>query len=773
MKKLIVQTLAVLFIGASAHAQKITIVYPPEGAKIPSVAATFVFGNITPPDGKLLINDELVKTHTNGGFITFLPVRDGDFQFYAEMLAGTMTATAVRNIKVGEPDRLPKDKEGLDELSITPSSDMKLRAGDWLNVSARATPGLTGTFTVKHLAEKIPLIEMTPGRYAGSYQIQPGQECQNEQIKLRFDGKDTNDGVAKGLVTVDNGPFDVAVATGEFIPLRSAPSGDYIMFAQEGTPLVISGQQEGKSRVYLSDTHEVWVDNAKLAMLPKGTRIPQDTLWAIKTVADSTSTHVRIYTTIPPLFSVEEEGDGLNVDFYYSKTHVDTIVYDPADAFIKGITFRQTGGQTARVKIKLDPKTALWGYDAVYANGYLNIELRRPPVMAKRKALPLAGLKIVLDPGHSTKTTPPFDGAVGPMGHFEPDATIALAKDLRPVLEKLGAVVVQTREGDEEVKLASRSKTAWENRGDIFVSLHYNAIPDGENPFAKPKGFSVYYTQPHSMTLAKALHDAYKKDIHLADESFRYKDLSVTRMTQMPAALIESAHLIMPEQEEMAFDPQFRKKLAATIAKGILEYFDAPTPQWLAEIINPPAPKPAAPAKPVVRKRKPAPVAPAAVAVSTMAATAAEPTASTASATTQPAAVEDSTASAPAASTGTVKPVIKKWKAPKPAATTPAETPAVQNPPAPAATDAAAKTAPAVKAQPAQTAPVTIGATAKTATEKPAAAAKAATDTTKPAAQPEAVTEQKPTPAKPQRLIPESKPAEAAKTATEAPAAGN
>ena len=56
----------------------------------------------------------------------------------------------------------------------------------------------------------------------------------------------------------------------------------------------------------------------------------------------------------------------------------------------------------------------------------------------------------------------------------------------------------------------------------------------------------------------------------------RYGDYLVVRNTWMPAALIESAYMILPRQEELVNDPAFQEKLAGAAAEGILEYFGAP-----------------------------------------------------------------------------------------------------------------------------------------------------------------------------------------------------
>ena len=140
----------------------------------------------------------------------------------------------------------------------------------------------------------------------------------------------------------------------------------------------------------------------------------------------------------------------------------------------------------------------------------------------------------------------------------------------------LGAQVLMTRNGEENVDLADRPKIAKDLGGDLFLSIHNNAIGDGEDPFALPRGFSIYHYQRHSRALAAALHRSYLRNIQLPDEGLRYGDYLVARMTWMPAALIENAYMILPRQEELLNTPAFQEELAGAISEGALEFFNVP-----------------------------------------------------------------------------------------------------------------------------------------------------------------------------------------------------
>ncbi|MBU2529564.1 MAG: N-acetylmuramoyl-L-alanine amidase, partial [Elusimicrobia bacterium] len=274
-------------------------------------------------------------------------------------------------------------------------------------------------------------------------------------------------------------------------------------------------------------------------------------------------------------YIVTEGEKSLTLKLYYTKLHSNWVVYDSSDTFTKNVNFRQAGTNVAEINFEFNRD--IWGYDIYYSPGNaLIIEFKEPPSFTRKWPKPLEGLNIVIDPGHSARREPPYDGAIGPMGTFEYEANLGLSEVLKGDFEELGATIIMTRIGDEEVPLRERPKIAKDSKGDIFISVHYNAISDGKDPFDEPRGYSLYYYHRHSAEFARSVHESYVKNIKLPDEGVRYGDYHVLRMTYMPAILLESAYMIYPEQEEMAASPIFRKELSATIVKGTLDFLKIP-----------------------------------------------------------------------------------------------------------------------------------------------------------------------------------------------------
>ena len=128
-----------------------------------------------------------------------------------------------------------------------------------------------------------------------------------------------------------------------------------------------------------------------------------------------------------------------------------------------------------------------------------------------------------------------------------------------------------TREGSEGIALAARTKMADVAQADLFVSLHYNALPDGVNPYQN-RGSSVYYFHPQSFPLARSILNMLLHRLQLPNYGLYYDNLSVCRLTSMPSVLIESAFIMHPVEEALILDPDFRDKAAEAIVEGIEEF---------------------------------------------------------------------------------------------------------------------------------------------------------------------------------------------------------
>ena len=591
--------LALLAPGAAGlSAGQINFVYPPEGLAIPSVAKTFIFGNISPSTAAFFINGERVSVHSNGAFLAYLPVAGGDFVFNGLLDDGTM---ARRLIKVRQPS--PQPSTGTLSLEFTSyASDTEVMIGEHLKISAAGTPAHEAVCSLEDVFEDLRMNELPPGsgRYYAAYRLKEKDLGKKGVLKARFKAGLFAHGASArsaGQVQITGRPVLVETSTDTVI-LKNAPDGGYMMFLPRGVKLVSDGRANGQRRIALSGGDQGWVDDSKVqpvsgADFPFAYGSETGAIRLTKTPSGS-SAAITLYERLP--YTAEAMPWGLRLTLYYANLHTNWVVYDTADTLVKNVAFRQAG--TGRVEIDFETGPGeLWGYEVSYPNGgrALQVELRARPKAALAWPKPLSGVTVVLDAGHSVhykcrdnKRVPMkdfaysampegcyLDGAVGPMGTFEVNVNLDITRKLQARLEALGAAVKLTRAGEENVELADRPKLARDLGGDLFISVHNNAIGDGEDPFGKPRGFSFYYYHRQSRDLAAAMHRSFVNDIPLPDEGLRYGDYLVARLTWMPSVLVENAYMIIPRQEEMLNTPGFQDQLAAGMAQGVLDFFGA------------------------------------------------------------------------------------------------------------------------------------------------------------------------------------------------------
>ena len=207
-------------------------------------------------------------------------------------------------------------------------------------------------------------------------------------------------------------------------------------------------------------------------------------------------------------------------------------------------------------------------------------------------AAPQPALKtIVLDPGHGGRDN----------GTSLNEKTFALdvAKRTKKILEAGGHRVVLTREGDTYLDLADRSDIANARRAGLFVSIHFNAVPNDSRTsgvevftFAPRSQHAVEWWSlgkkhdPHlenedmpvnrfdhwSVVLAQALHRRFVFDLKSFDRGKKIAHWGVLRQLNCPGVLIECGFLTSAAEAKKISTADYRQKRAAAIASGISDY---------------------------------------------------------------------------------------------------------------------------------------------------------------------------------------------------------
>lgn len=221
----------------------------------------------------------------------------------------------------------------------------------------------------------------------------------------------------------------------------------------------------------------------------------------------------------------------------------------------------------------------------------------------------LAVKTVVLDPGHGG-TDP---GAESKAGLSEKFVTLDVAKRLRTLLEGEGLEVLMTREDDRTLSLKERAEFANERKGDLFVSIHLNSLPNqgrqGVETFVRGASSdplverlaleenrgSGYTQSDFKVLLEKVFVDAQRVESHrlgesvqkglvrslkpgdpaLQDRGLKTAPFVVLLATEMPGVLAEVSCLSHEGEAVRLSKGEHRQQLAEALRAGLATYVDA------------------------------------------------------------------------------------------------------------------------------------------------------------------------------------------------------
>ncbi|MEW9670198.1 N-acetylmuramoyl-L-alanine amidase CwlD [Ammoniphilus sp. 3BR4] len=194
-------------------------------------------------------------------------------------------------------------------------------------------------------------------------------------------------------------------------------------------------------------------------------------------------------------------------------------------------------------------------------------------------SLPLSGAIIAIDPGHGG-----FDGgAMSKDGVIEKDVALNISLYLRDFLQEAGALVIMTREVDEDLvqegkkgqlkreDIHRRVRMINASHADLAVSIHLNAIPS-------PKWFGAqtfyFPAKQENQILAFLIQDEIKNKLENTTRFAKKKgDMYLLKNVEMPSALVEVGFLSNPEEASRLASEKYQKSMANAIYQGILRYY--------------------------------------------------------------------------------------------------------------------------------------------------------------------------------------------------------
>lgn len=374
----------------------------------------------------------------------------------------------------------------------------------------------------------------------------------------------------------------VGTISKDAVPVRTGPGTEYdrICHVDRGIRFLIMGRVSGWSKVELSPSLSGWVKNDEIRRLPGGARPSSPKINRVKVTSFTNKTRVSFELSERGAFQIKQRPAPpfLEIRFFGATSALFEVLYDQNDTLVSEVLLNQEEDFLAEAAIffRFPPQ---WGFDAFWEKNILILDIKHPPAFSSSPDRPLSGLTVILDPGHGGKDL----GAVGVLGMKEKDANIDIASDLKELVEGAGAMVVETRSGDDELlpherpaveELGARVKVGKKNAGSIFISIHNNALPDVQQA-RRAKGTYVYFSNSGSHDLASCVVQALAAAIGEETKAAAWRSFHVTRQTLMPAVLVEVVFISNPAEEVKLANPSFRRMAAQGIYEGIVNYISA------------------------------------------------------------------------------------------------------------------------------------------------------------------------------------------------------
>jgi N-acetylmuramoyl-L-alanine amidase len=600
---------------------RVTVVYPAATDLIGARDSTFLFGSAGTGEASLTVDGQPVRVWPNGAWLAWVALPP-DSVAHFRIAARTATDSVSLIYPVGRVHRFlpPLAPVWIDSASATPAARAWWPADEFLPVSVRAAEGamvrlILPDGTLVPLAPDVGPGDVPPAirafdRDTGNLAVAPRADRYTGALRGRAIGRDPGPVLgdpccccptdsashhAEAPTPADSaiiieavvGPdtvrarWSLRLALLDSLPTvvefnddtagkgdtdsltigRARPGATYHWFFPTGTRAVVSGRLGDDLRVRLSREQEAWVPAADAMALPAGTAAVRGTVASITVTPAADRLMIRIPVSQRVPFRVEEGESELTLRLYNTVGDVNWIRYGRSERYLRGIRWLQAAGDEVTITASL--RGPVWGYRTRWNRNDLLLEIRLPPPADPRH--PLAGRLIVVDPGH-----PPF-GATGPTGLREAEANLAVALQLRDLLQAGGARVVMTRATDQSLDLWPRVRLADSVNADLLISVHNNALPDGVNPFTN-SGASVFYNHPRSLALAQAVQRALVRRLGVRDLGAARGDLALVRPTWMPAVLTEGLFMMLPDHEAALRNPLGQRAYALAIRDGVVEF---------------------------------------------------------------------------------------------------------------------------------------------------------------------------------------------------------
>ncbi len=568
----------IIFLPVAAQTkQSLFLAYPPPEHQ--TTSETIFLVGTAPPGGDVFINGKPIERSPAGHFAPSFPLQIGANLF---TIRHDSQEIKVKVTRVSSEPEIPQ-KAAFAPDSLTPAVNLARLPGESICFEAIAPPNAEVSVRLSNRTVALlpqpesvqlppnsailtsanqPTVVAARGRYRGCTTFSEATNLGKPLFELRFQ-QETISREGKGEIEIlSPNQLQVIQVTADTGVARTGPSTDYSRLTPlpKGTVAGVTGK-EGE---WLRLDYGAWIKEEETQ--PIASNIPPTSLIrSINSRLIEGATEIIFPLQIPVPISVRQGDKFITLTLYNTTAQTDTIRLDD-DPLIKRLDWQQV--TPTRIDYTFYLKTEQqWGYDLRYEGTSLIFTLRHaPPIMARNQSL--KGVRILLDPGHGGEEL----GSKGPTGYPEKDANLFTSQLLARELKKLGATVNLTRDTDIDLSLEDRVKIIDEQKPDLALSIHYNALPDGGDAI-NTKGISAFWYHPQGHDLAVFLHNYLVEKLNRPSYGVYWNNLALTRPHTAPSILLELGFTINPWEFEWITNPQEQKQLARAIAEGINEWF--------------------------------------------------------------------------------------------------------------------------------------------------------------------------------------------------------
>jgi N-acetylmuramoyl-L-alanine amidase len=545
-------------------------------------------GRVEPEAAVVTLNGQPVPRYPGGVFAGLRPLAGAAAEVLHFEAALNGTTTTVERIVRRPPRTEPAPAWPLEfyEYPVRPSGDIWLRSKDTLKVTLYASPSARAELRVGPGGEwRAMKAEPRDPDHGGVYTLtlnapQPLATPALRQVFFRIRGAAPGGGpeVTRELASrlrlatiPDKKELWGRVTASWATFLKDGSPGKWDRFGNwiKGTPFPILDGRAGRLHTGFGKGEAGWIETGAAKVDEKFQKPSLPRLGRPRISIDQralTLAWPSVKTPVGCVFYDESAGAGatLRVSFPGAGSLRKFNKSLGESGFISAAGEGSKENLAPTITVKLSEP--LWGYAMLCdQNQGLRIVVRtRPRVGAPGR--PLAGLKVMIDPGHGG----PSRGAGGAAGLEEKDINQVQAAYLENFLKEMGAEVRQTRRTDIDVDLDARCEMARDWAPDLFISCHHNSMGYEGDPLSDT-GPIVFYHYPHSRPLAEAIAASMNERLH-PEKGKRVKSqiFRVNRNVSLcPSVLTESAYICNPYDEFKLRQAETLRESALAIAQGV------------------------------------------------------------------------------------------------------------------------------------------------------------------------------------------------------------